>query len=157
MLTRINMGGNANMTPEGLLNLIRNHPNNKHFQELYLSGLPITDSVLDAVVECCPALTEISIGYAIITDNELRNFLQAMGSRLQGLSISWMTAFEANDSVSSDILEFVAMSCPRLTSLDVSGLRNITVQSLQQLIETKKIQVSHHRNTIEWWNYNNLL
>lgn len=141
MLRRINMGGNANMSPDGLLNLVRNHPNNKNFEELYLSGLPITEEILQAVVECCPKLAEISIGYAIITDNVLRNFLQSIGPRLQRLSISWMTAFDANDSVSSDILEFIASTCPRLTSLDVSGLRNITVQSIQQFVETKKMQV----------------
>ena len=141
-LTRLNIGGNINMTTDGIIHLLRNHPNNRHFRELYLSGLPITEAVLDTLVQRCPALTHISIGYAIITESVLRRFLQARGGDLISLNISWMTAFDAKDNISVDILDCILSTCPRLTSLDVSGLRNITVQAVQAFIEQKKLQAS---------------
>mmetsp|Transcript_1859 Transcript_1859/g.2945 ORF Transcript_1859/g.2945 Transcript_1859/m.2945 type:complete len:329 (-) Transcript_1859:93-1079(-) len=147
-LYQISIGGNINITENGLLNLTSNHPNAAKLLELHMSGLPITDKVLDCIIKKCLSLRGISLGYAILGESTIRKFIDAIGQRLESLCISWITSFNASDSISADLLDHIAHTCPRLRRLEVSGLRNINVNAIQMLIENKRSQAE--LNPTEW-------
>jgi hypothetical protein len=50
--------------------------------------------------------------------------------RLTALDLSWTT-------LSSDFLEFIAMTCPKLESLTVCGVKSATGIAVQQLLDHK--------------------
>ena len=75
----------------------------------------------------------------------LREFIDIRGSNLSKLCIQWMntTVNCLYDQISAEfIYEILPKSCPVLTVLDVSGLKNITGPVLQQFLDTKLYQVS---------------
>ena len=74
-----------------------------------------------------------------------RDFISARGEQLEKLSIHWLCSAVGclYEQVSAEfIFDFLGRSCPLLRELDVSGLKNVSALSLQQLLDTKFAQVS---------------
>lgn len=77
-----------------------------------------------------------------------RDFISARGHSLKKLSIHWLCSAVGclYEQISAEfVFDFLGRSCPMLTELDVSGLKNISAVSLQQLLDTKLAQVQSHR------------
>jgi hypothetical protein len=73
-----------------------------------------------------------------------RDFISARGHTLKKLSIHWLCSAVGclYEQISAEfVFDFLGRSCPMLTELDVSGLKNISAVSLQQLLDTKLAQV----------------
>ena len=74
----------------------------------------------------------------------LRDFISARGYSLDKLSIHWLCSAVGcvYEQVSAEfVFDFLGRSCPLLRELDVSGLKNVSALSLQQLLDTKLAQV----------------
>jgi hypothetical protein len=77
-----------------------------------------------------------------------RDFISARGYSLKKLSIHWLCSAVGclYEQISAEfVFDFLGRSCPMLTELDVSGLKNISAVSLQQLLDTKLAQVKPHK------------
>ena len=77
----------------------------------------------------------------------LRDFISARGEQLEKLSIHWVCSAVGclYEQVSAEfVFDFLGRSCPVLRELDVSGLKNISAMSLQQLLDTKLAQVRNN-------------
>jgi hypothetical protein len=140
-VVHINIGGNFNMTDHGVLALIQTHSNRQNFLSLNISGLPITEQTLTSLSLHCPALRSLGIGYAIITEALVRNYLEQCGSKLEALCISWLTPPYSLEGVSLDLLDHISKCCPRLHTLDISGLKNITSTAISSLVDSKRAKV----------------
>lgn len=84
-----------------------------------------------------------------------RDFISARGHSLKKLSIHWLCSAVGclYEQISAEfVFDFLGRSCPMLTELDVSGLKNISAVSLQQLLDTKLAQVQPHKMS-DLWNY----
>lgn len=141
-IIHINIGGNFNITEPGVLQLIKNHPNKHLLQSLNISGLPISENILENLSLHCTSLKYLGIGYAIISEISLRKYLELSGSKLEHLVISWITPpFGYTEDLSPDLLDYISRTCPKLHTLDISGLRNMTYNSILSLVETKRAKV----------------
>ena len=142
-LVNINIGGNFNITEAGVLQLIQEHPNRHSFQSLNISGLPITEGTLESLSLHCTTLKYLGIGYAIISEISIRKYLEISGMRLECLILSWITPpLGYLDSLSFDLLDYIARTCPKLHTLDISGLKNMSYNAILSFIETKRAKVS---------------
>lgn len=82
-----------------------------------------------------------------------RDFVSARGHSLKKLCIHWLCSAVGclYEQISAEfVFDFLGRSCPVLTELDVSGLKNISALSLQQLLDTKLAQVSPFLINIEF-------
>jgi hypothetical protein len=140
-VTHINIGGNFNMTELGLLSLIETHPNRQYFLSLNISGLPITEQTLTSLTLHCHLLKSLGIGYAIINEALVRSYLENCGHKLESLCISWLTPPYSLEGVSLDLLDHISKCCPRLHTLDISGLKNITSSAIGTLVDSKRTKV----------------
>jgi hypothetical protein len=141
-IIHINIGGNFNMTENGILQFIEKHPNRHNFLSLNISGLPISEQTLDSLTKNCVSLKSLGIGYALITEAMVRKYLEKNGNRLESLCISWLTPPYSLEGVSGDLIDFIAKTCPRLHTLDISGLKNITSYAIGNFIDSKRTRVS---------------
>lgn len=143
-IIHINIGGNFNITETGVLQLIKYHPNKHLLQLLNISGLPISENTLESLSLNCTSLKSLGIGYAIISENSIRKYLETSGSKLEQLTISWISPpLGYTEDLSPDLLDYISRSCPKLHTLDISGLRNMTYNSILSLVESKRAKVSY--------------
>jgi hypothetical protein len=141
-LIHINLGGNFNMTENGIIRFVEKHPNRQKLLSLNISGLPISEQTLHSLTANCLSLKSLGIGYALITEAMVRNFLEKNGNRLESLCISWLTPPYSTTGVSGDIIDFISKTCPRLQTLDISGLQNITSSAIGNFVDSKRTRVS---------------
>lgn len=151
-ITILSIGGNINMTDSGLQRFLRQYPLSSSLQELHVSGLPLSPTVLTAIAQCCPHLRALSLGYCLLPPASLRSLIEAL-DQLQFLSLAWAeavtaTATPAAPTFSStvsplDLLDLVRRLCSRLVSLDLTGMKSINAAALSHLVDYKYGQVSY--------------
>jgi hypothetical protein len=148
----LSIGGDINMTDTGLQQFISNYPHAHTLVELHISGLPITPGVLSAIAKRCPALVKFSIGYAVITQQTFRSFVEKSGSELEFLSLAWAESVAQVDAVSSEFLDHVGQYCAKLVSLDITGVKNVNLLAITQFVDYKYSQVStlHYITSISY-------
>jgi hypothetical protein len=139
----LSIGGNINMTASGLQRFINNYSSAHSLRELHVSGLPLSPEVLAAVAKRCPSLRKLSIGYAIVAPETLESFLQQVGGGLDSLSIAWAELVSSSSSAAppAPLLDTVGRHCAQLTSLDLTGVKNVNTAALTQFIDYKYSQV----------------
>jgi hypothetical protein len=76
LLTSFDVGGNFNMTVEGLRILIDTHENTSMFARVHISGHDIDDSFLELIGQRCRKLQSLSIGYSKVTDAGVLSLLE---------------------------------------------------------------------------------
>ena len=142
-LNVIDIGGAYNMTKNGINYFMSRFSNLGSLQKLYIAGLPISNDTLD-YLDRCSSLTHLSIAYADVDEVALRASLTRIGNRLEYLNISWMATNSGTTCypISTDFfIEFLAFACPRLTELDVCGVRNANASTLLRFLDFKLSQV----------------
>jgi hypothetical protein len=144
-LTALNIGGNFNLTHDGLNKFLSSCSHLDAFDEIGLSGLPVQSDTLGLVSRHCSNLTAISLAYCDLGEMALRDFIEQRGTQLQKLCISWLctTTGSVHEQVSVEFVsDFLAKSCPQLQELDICGLRNLYVANIQQFLDIKLSLVS---------------
>jgi hypothetical protein len=136
-ITVLHLGGNFNMTREGVERFFDTHPRLKSITGLHMSGLDLTPSILAKVGKKCTSLTELSIAYSEVPEADIRALLEMVGSQLESLNIGWLFSIEADTHCSTDFLDFVGRVCPRLTHIDISGLKGVGSSMIENLVSTK--------------------
>lgn len=143
----LNIGGNINMTETGLQHFIINYPHAHSLQELHVSGLPLTPEVLGVVAKQCSSLRSLSLGYAIVTPETFKGFMEKIGDGLEYLSLAWAESVLQQDigggDNNSSLVDLVRQNCAQLVSLDLTGVKNVNSAALNQLIDYKYSQVSN--------------
>mmetsp|Transcript_2498 Transcript_2498/g.4538 ORF Transcript_2498/g.4538 Transcript_2498/m.4538 type:complete len:339 (+) Transcript_2498:44-1060(+) len=150
-LTVLSIGGNINLTDNGLQRFINQFSGAPRLLELHVSGLPLSPALLAAIAKRCTSLRNISIGYAILTTETFRSFIEQVGPGLDQLSIAWVEgavthhAAGPSSSVSlgsgADFLDLVRTCCPLLTVLDLTGVKSVNAAALQQFLDFKYTQM----------------
>ena len=140
-LDTLNIGGNFNMTPQGVQNFFLSYPHVHRLREMHVSGLMINDDILVSVAAKCTGLTSFGLGYSDVSESGLSKLLSVLGPQFVKLNVSWLSTLHAQISTAF-LLEVLATYCPRLIELDVSGMKNFTSANLTQLLDTRIMQVS---------------
>jgi hypothetical protein len=152
-ITSLSIGGNINITDVGLQHFINQYPGAPLLQELHISGLPLSPALLAAIAKRCENLRELSVGYAILTPETFHTFIEQVGAGLEKLSIAWAEVAVVNPlamqsssalqgPTAAEFLESVRTCCPLLTSLDLTGVKNVNSSLIQQFLDYKCSQVS---------------
>lgn len=136
-LNALHIGGNVNITDTGLLHFIKKFTRSNLLEEFHISGLTITTDVLDAIAKHCTSLRSLSLGYAILSSDIFKDFMEKIGSQLEYLCVAWVGPLNPLDTIASDYLYHVSCNCPKLTDIDITGIKNVSISSLQQLIDYK--------------------
>lgn len=93
------------------------------------------------------------MGYAILTPETFHTFIEQVGAGLEKLSIAWAEVAVVNPlamqsssalqgPTAAEFLESVRTCCPLLTSLDLTGVKNVNSSLIQQFLDYKCSQVS---------------
>ena len=140
-LTSINIGGNFNISLDGIRFFVSNHPNITAFREIHISGLPVSDDILGIISSRCKNVECFSLAFSNTSEESLRRLLTNIGQTIKSLSIAWVNASGlAEGDLDTSFLDFLARCCPRLQVLDISGNKNISISSIQQLLDFKLCQ-----------------
>lgn len=141
-LTALNVGGNFNMTAEGLESFFQQ--DEFVLRELYIPGLPINDKHLEIISMKYTELRSLSIAYSDVQESSLVALCSALGPKLEYLNLSWLSCQSeaVHPQLSfSCLLELMTLHCPKVIELDVSGLKTLGAIHLLRLIELKLQQV----------------
>lgn len=144
-LVSLNLGGNYNIDDAGVRQFLIGFSNISRLRELNLSGLQISDATILLIAEKCTSLTSLGLGYLDLRESTYLALLNRLGSQLDSLDLSWPSAVvgAANAQLSADFLiNSLTNLCPRITSLDLSGNKNVTFDVLRELLERKFAQVN---------------
>jgi len=91
-LHEINVGGNFNMSREGLASLLACVGLVGNLEHLCISGLPVDDSVLTSLSSSCEScrLQSLALGYADVSEFAIVRLLEKAGAALRVLSLAWV-------------------------------------------------------------------
>jgi hypothetical protein len=164
-ISSLNLGGDVNISSQGLMTFLKS-PSAAQLTELSVAGLVgVTDEALALITLHCPKLRVLSINYTDISEKGLRNALSnspsalssssislspsSLGGQLESLHIAWigttLTSTDAQDkpALSSEFFsDFLPVACPRLTELDLSGLKNVNTFTITNYLGKKVCLVS---------------
>jgi hypothetical protein len=140
-LTALDIGGNMNMTEQGIIQFLQNYPSALTLTELNLSGLPVTEIVLTTLTNRYRSIESLGIAYALIHEENVRFLLSQMGKILKKLNIAWLPCDDSRDTYNFAFFEHLNATCPNLVELDLCGLRTVTAANLQKFLEARVIQV----------------
>jgi F-box/leucine-rich repeat protein 2/20 len=131
-LKAFNVGGNFNMTLDGIHILLDTHENHAKFAEVHISGHAATDATLNLITDRCKKLRGLSVGYSNVTDAGMMAMLKRR-HHVRELRLHWC------DQVTDALMAFLASSqCGELRKLNCCGLRTrVTDGALRSLIVTK--------------------
>lgn len=139
-LKEINVGGNFNMTRDGIASLFKCKHLMKTLESLNIAGLPVNDSIVSLISLNCKTLKSLFIGYADISEQEILRCLEAIGSKLEILSLSWICTVSGSINIqinSEALVAAVLNTCPKLTEIDLSGLKSFNLANAQTLLDFK--------------------
>ena len=137
----LHLGGIVNLTEDGILYLVSNHSNMVNFTCLHFAGIPLNESILVEMSAKCKNLKEVSFSFAEIHEIYLKNFFNQIGSKLERVCVSWIGSFgPVERQPSSDFILHIGRVCPLLKEIDVTGLKYVTKEIIQQLIDFKESQ-----------------
>lgn len=140
-LRALDIGGNMNMTEQGVIQFLRTFPRSQSILELNISGLPVTESVVDTLVDRCRSLETLGIAYAMVKEENVKHLLKHLGKNLRSLNIAWLPCDDSVDTYTFGFFEHLNTSCPLLVTLDLCGIRTVTAATLQKFLEARAIQV----------------
>lgn len=139
-LESVHLGGCFNITSDSGINRMLDDSNTAHrLQELNIAGLSATFSTSRLIALRCTGLTTLNIAYALLSEHDIMNMLESIGNSLEVLSIAWISSHNSVDEIKLTFLEFLCSTCPRLKELDISGLKNLTPNAIQNFLDTRKL------------------
>ena len=134
-LTILKIGGAFNMTSAGITAFVCNSKKIEFLREFSFSGVEFNSNLVYGLSTKSTSLVSLGISYCNIDDSMLYNILKPWSDQLENLCISWN-----NNLVSSDILDLLS-SFPKLSQLDLNGLKCITVPLIQDFFNKRYMQV----------------
>jgi len=134
-LKRVRVGGAFNLSATGVQAFVQKHPNVHRVLELDLSGLSLLNSTLSVIGEYCPRLERLGLGYTTCTGPALQDLVKALPN-LKILHLHWATC------VDDAFLLFISTTCNALTEINLTGVKEITIQGVTSLIEQKAYEAS---------------
>jgi hypothetical protein len=137
----IDVGGNTNITEEGLIQFLKMYRYTSTIRFLNLSGLELTGAVLSVIAERCSSVEVLGIAYVRAQEDNVRFIITALGRKLKKLNIAWAPCGDTSQNYPPEFFDILAQSCPQLTDLDVCGVRTVTAWSLQRYIDLRLAQV----------------
>lgn len=140
-ITSLDIGGNMNMTEAGIVQFLRSYPSVQYIKELNISGLPITEAVLQTLVEKCRSVETLGIAYALVREEDIRFLLQRIGKKLKKLNMAWLPCNDVDDTYAFGFFDHLNATCPNLADLDLCGVRSVTAATLQKFLEARELQV----------------
>ena len=126
-LTSLDVGGNFNMTVEGLSHLIETHVNHSKFTKVHISGHRITNDTLQLISSKCRKLHSLCIGYASIEDQALIALLNKRKS-INRVHVHWNTA------LTDAVLYHMSTECPNLQDVSLAGVKTLSNEAIAQFI-----------------------
>ncbi|CCI43003.1 unnamed protein product [Albugo candida] len=130
----IDVGGNFNMTIQGITRFVEKHPNRSRFHKLHISGHFVTEHALRVVMAKCKKLRSLSVGYSSLSDDAIITFLTHRKS-ITRLSIHW------NGAITDKLLRFMAIGCPNLVELNLCGVKSVSSNALLEMLKQKMKEV----------------
>lgn len=144
-LKHLNIGGDYNITNQGVKHFIETYPNIDKIEELILSGLSLEDDTINLIVKNCTSLKSLGLGYLDLEEGTWIHVLKTLGPQLEKLDISWPSTTPLSKNLPPNpqsVAEVLALECPGLVDIDLTGHRNFTLEDVVELLELRGGQVS---------------
>lgn len=144
-LRSLNLGGNYNIDDQAMQCFLRGYPKLRLLQELNISGISIKDSTLLLLINQCPALRSLGLGYLDVNEQTLREVFLRLGGQVERLDLSWLSTTIPSYNLPPSpefLVDSLVLYCTRLKEVDLSGNRVIFAPHLVDLIERKLAQVT---------------
>ena len=144
-LRHLNIGGDYNITNAGVQHFIKNYSNLNQLEELVLSGLTLDDETIQLLVQKCKNVKVLGMAYLDLHEDTWVRVLKTFGPQLEKLEMSWpsTTPQSRNGPPNPQVLaEIMAMECPKLVEVDLTGHRTFTVEDVVELLELRGGQVN---------------
>ncbi|ETW03316.1 hypothetical protein, variant [Aphanomyces invadans] len=129
-LNSIDVGGNTNMTIEGITSFIELHPNHSKFLKVHISGHRVTDHTLKVIANKCRKLQSLAVGYCGLTDDALIALLDRRPS-ISALHLHW------NYRITDRLLDHMGRQCPNLQELNLCGVKTVTNDAIYAFLQAK--------------------
>jgi hypothetical protein len=139
-LLEVDIGGNFNITDEGVKFFVKQYRGINHIEDFTISGLTISDDTILQILRTCSNLKHFRIAYLDLKESTLIQIFQVLGRQLESLDLSWPSSTPNARNVQPSgpfLVEHLPSLCPMLTTLDLSANRNITLAHIQEIIERK--------------------
>ncbi|TYZ61723.1 hypothetical protein PybrP1_008336 [[Pythium] brassicae (nom. inval.)] len=118
-LQSIDVGGNFNMTIQGITKLIEKHPNHAKFTRVHISGHAVTDNTLKVIMTKCRKLHSLSIGYCAVSDDAVISLLKKRDA-MSRLCLHW------NVGITDQLLNYIGTSGRNLQELNLCGVKTVS-------------------------------
>ena len=135
-LTVLKIGGAFNMTSAGVTAFVCNSTIIEYLKEFSFSGVEFNSNLVYGLSTKCTSMVNLGISYCNLDDSMLYSILKPWSDQLESLCISWN-----NNLVSSEILELLS-TFPKLSQIDLNGLKCITVPLIQEFFGKRYAQVT---------------
>uniref|UniRef100_H3HCT6 F-box domain-containing protein n=1 Tax=Phytophthora ramorum TaxID=164328 RepID=H3HCT6_PHYRM len=129
-LQSIDVGGNFNMTIQGITKLIEKHPNHSKFARVHISGHPATDQTIKIIMAKCRKLHSLSVGYCAISDEALISLLKKRES-VSRLCLHW------NIAITDQLLRYLGSEARNLQELNLCGVKSVSADAIVAAIHAK--------------------
>lgn len=137
-LKDLDIGGDVNIDLSKLNNFLTNYEFLHSIENLQLSGLVFNDYSAVLLLQKCKNLRSFGLGYADISDQTVTRLLQAVGSKLEYLNISWLSStplVKYSQIDANKVLNVIAENCPLIQELDINGLKTATVNDILNFLD----------------------
>ena len=135
-LTVLKLAGAFNMTSAGITRFVCDSKKVEFLRDFSISGVEFNSNLVSGLSTKCSCIVNMSISYSTLDDSMLYSILKPWSDQLESLCIAWKS-----NLVSSEILEFLS-TFPRLSQLDLNGLKCVTVPLIQDFFNKRYIQVT---------------
>ncbi|RYH12547.1 hypothetical protein EON65_37990 [archaeon] len=139
-LESLDIGGDYNITDLGVQAFLSSYHNISNLKELNLSGLVLTDDTILLVVKQCSSLVSLGVGYLDLKEATYMEVFRTLGPQLVHINISWSSSVMPSRCLQPKaefLVDCLVSLCPVLREVDLSGNKNIILQSITDLIDRK--------------------
>uniref|UniRef100_K3WUL8 F-box domain-containing protein n=1 Tax=Globisporangium ultimum (strain ATCC 200006 / CBS 805.95 / DAOM BR144) TaxID=431595 RepID=K3WUL8_GLOUD len=129
-LLSIDIGGNFNMTIQGITKFIEKHPNHAKFTRVHISGHPVTDNTLKTIMSKCRKIHSLSIGYCAVSDDAVIALLKKRDA-MSRLCLHW------NVAITDQLMHYIATSGRNIQELNLCGVKSVSADAIVSAIHVK--------------------
>lgn len=143
-LNTLDIGGNFNMTTEGLELFIQNYKNLKNLISLSLSGLPVSVTLIKNLISKNNKISSLYLSYLDVNEETLELLLKHYGKNLIHLDLSWLSStcfIKFSPPNSSYFVSLIVNYCPILKELNLTANKFLLKNNIIELIEGRNNMV----------------
>jgi len=151
------IGGDFNITLNGLEKFFAPDADKilADLTDINIGGLNVTASVINSICTHCKAIKSLCVSYAsnsVVNETSLNQIVSQYAGTLEQLEFAWLGCSSMGvdhatlsiTEISPDFLILLVHTCPRLSHVDVCGMKCFNIANVQRMIDTRNAMISEN-------------